>query len=409
MSRVRVAVTGLGVKVPAGTGVENAFACLLAGRSRAVPVPELVDRGIAVTFACPVPGFDPAAYLTHRESRRLDRAAQLAVAAAADAVADAGDAGIHPDRTGVFVGSGLGGILATTAITRAHDAQPGGMPVDTVARLMPSAPAAWIALRQGCRGPALTYATACASGATAIGEAVLKLRAGEVDTAVAGGVDTPIGAMVMAGFARIGALSMRNDDPAGASRPFDVSRDGFVMGEGAAFLVLERWEHARARGARIHGEVAGYGSNTDAFHIVAPIAEGTVAADCMTAALADAGVEPADVGHVNAHGTATPLNDRAETAALALCFGDRAPVVTAPKGVTGHMIGGAGAFEAIAALLAATRGVVPPVANLTAADPGSPLDLVRAEPRRIEQGRPVISNSFGFGGHNASLVLIPES
>ncbi|MBQ1026028.1 beta-ketoacyl synthase [Micromonospora sp. C95] len=408
MSRPRVAVTGLGVKTPAGTSVDAAFDCLLDARSRAVHVPELVARDLAVQFACPVPNFDPAAYFNQREIRRLDRGAQLSVAAAADAIADAGAEGAAaPDRTGVFLGTGLGGILPSTMIALGWDTDPSGMPVDSVARVMPTAPAAWIALRFGFRGPCLTYATACASGATAIGEATLKLRAGEVDMAIAGGVDTPIGAIIVAAFARIGALSLHNDDPAGASRPFEATRDGFVMGEGSSFLVLERWERARARGARIYGEVAGYGSNTDAFHIVAPIADGTVAAACMDAALVDAGLKPADIGHVNAHGTATPLNDRAEAAALVRCFGGRPPPVTAPKGVTGHLIGGAGAFEAAVALLAARRGVVPPIANLAVPDPDCPLDLVRDEPRRIPVA-PVLTNSFGFGGHNATLVLVPE-
>lgn len=404
--RPRVAVTGLGVKTPAGLTVEEAMETLLAGKSTAATLPELVEGRSPVTFACRVPGFDPSAYVAVRESRQMDRAAVLMLAAAIDAVRAAGLAGAPGDELGVSVGIGAAGLDVAAEVVRDHGAEPGEMPVYTVLRIMANAPAARIGLRLGARKSCLTYSTACASGATAIGEAVRKIRDGELERVVAGGVDSAVSPLVLAAFSRVGALSQRNDDPAAASRPFDRDRDGFVMGEGAAALVLERWETAVARGAPILGEVLGYASTSDAHHIVAPVQDGSTAADCMRLALADAGLRPADVGHVNAHGTATVLNDRAEARGIAACFGDDMPPVTATKGVTGHLVGGAGAFEAAMGLVCAARGLVPPVANLGGGPDADLLDLVAGEPRRIAPA-PVLSNSFGFGGHNACLVLAP--
>ncbi|WP_163511848.1 beta-ketoacyl-[acyl-carrier-protein] synthase family protein [Fodinicola acaciae] len=405
--RRRVAVTGAGVRAPAGADVESVFAAMLKGESLAAPVPELAAAELPVTFACTVPP-PPAMddYFPPREQRKTDRATQLAVAAARDAYVDAGLTEVDPDRAGVSVGSAMGGISSTEEAVLSYGASPGDYPAFTVARIMPNSPAARIALQLGFRGPCTTHVTACASGTDAIGAAAQKIRHGELDCAIAGGVDTPVTVGIMASFGRLRALSSRVDDPAAASRPFDADRDGFVMAEGATFLVLEDWDLAQRRGARIYGEIAGYASNCDAFHIVAPAAEGVVAARCMTTAIADAGLTPAGVGHVNAHGTSTVLNDRAESAALLRVFGSAGPPVTAPKSVVGHMMGGAGAYEALVALLSASRGVVPPVANFSAPGIEEPIDVVAGEARLVGPA-PALSNSFGFGGHNACLVLVP--
>lgn len=408
--RVRVAVTGVGVKTPVGNDVKELADGLAEGRPTAAPVPALVAHDIAVTFACLVPEFDHTPYATLRELRQLDRATFLAVAAATDAVGAAGLAPLAaPERVGVTVGIGGGGLAAAEELMREYGDRPNRVPAFTVPRMMASATAARIGIRIGARGPALTYAMACASGAAAIGEAMLKIRSGELDVVVAGGAEAPVSPVLVSSFARMRAMSERNDDPTAASRPFDVGRDGFVMGEGAAFLVLESWSHARARGAEIIGELLGYGANSDAHHIVAPRPDGTVAAECMRRALVDAGLTPADVGHVNAHGTSTPYNDLAEALAIVDCFGPDGPPVTAPKGVLGHSLGAAGAVEAVVTLLSAVSGTVPPVANFTHGDGTTGLiDIVSGGPRVVSPA-PALSNSFAFGGHNVSLVFAPAT
>ncbi|MFD9796697.1 beta-ketoacyl-[acyl-carrier-protein] synthase family protein [Streptomyces sp. NPDC059070] len=405
----RVAVTGIGVKSPAGNNLEDAFTTVLKAEPLAVTVPHLIERGVPVTFACLVPPFDLDAYLTQRESRQIDRAARLLLCAASDAVADAALAGLlPPERVGVQIGTGIGGLPSMEEVTLSHGYDPGRIPVHTVPRTMSNSAACRLALRYGFQGACTTYTAACASGTTAIGEATRRIRYGELDAVVAGGVDAAVTTVVMGAFAQMRAMSTRNAEPRLASRPFDGDRDGFVMGEGAAVLVLERRDIAQARGARIYGEVAGYADNCDAFHIVAPHAEGDIASRCMRRAVADAGLAPADIGHVNAHGTSTVLNDRAEAHAIDRCFDGHPPPVTAVKGVTGHLIGGSGALEAALALLCATRGVVPPIANLTSSPEADLVDLVIRHPRQVPAG-PVLSNSFGFGGQNACLVLTPAT
>ncbi|OKI02560.1 3-oxoacyl-ACP synthase [Streptomyces sp. CB02923] len=408
MNRHRVAVCGIGMKTPAGTHVKQVMDTLLQAHPTAATVDAFVERGLPVTFACRVPEFDTEPYCSVRELRQMERAAVLAVTAAADAVDAARLHGAsEPARTGVAVGIGAGGLTPTEYVMSEYGDRPAMVPAFTVPRVMASGAAARISLRLGAEGSALTYATACASGATAIGEAALKIRSGELDVVVAGGVEAAVSPVVMASFARMRAMSHRNDDPAAASRPFDADRDGFVMGEGAAFLVLERWEHAVARGADILGELLGYGSNSDAHHIVAPREDGRVAADCMRLALADAGLAPDEIGHINAHGTSTGRNDLAEARAITDCFGGDGPPVTASKGVLGHSLGAAGAMEAAVTLLSAAREQVPPVANHHRPGPGTEaLDVVTAAPRHIGF-MPAVSNSFGFGGHNVSLVLAP--
>ncbi|PWI41640.1 beta-ketoacyl-[acyl-carrier-protein] synthase family protein [Streptomyces sp. ICBB 8177] len=407
--RVRVAVTGIGVKCPAGTTLSEAHETVLAAKSTAAVVGHLVEADLPVPFACLVPPFDEEAYVSRREARQIDRATTLALCAAADAVAGAAlPAELSRDRVGVQIGTGIGGLPSMERAALDHGDRPFDMPVHTVPRSMSNAPASRIAMRYGFRGPCSTYSTACASGTTAIGEAARRIRTGELDAAVAGGVDAAVTKVVMGGFARMRALSTRTDAPHLASRPFDAERDGFVMGEGAAVVVLERWDAAVARGARVYGEVSGFAENCDAFHIVAPHEDGTVAAACMRRAIADAGLRPADIVHVNAHGTSTLLNDRAEALAVDRCFAGASPPLTAVKGVTGHLIGGSGAVEAVLALTCASAGVVPPVANTTTSPEAHLVDLVTGAPRAVPVG-PVLSNSFGFGGHNACLVLTPPS
>ncbi|MEV6976590.1 beta-ketoacyl-[acyl-carrier-protein] synthase family protein [Kitasatospora sp. NPDC093806] len=403
----RVAVTGIGVKSPAGHGIEEVFAALLTARSVAGRVERLVEADVPVHFACLVPPFDLDGYLSLREARQMDRPAQLLLCAAADALADARLPADQPaDRVGVQIGTGIGGLSSMEDATAGYVSRPRDLPVHTVPRTMANSPACRLALRYGFQGTCTTYSSACASGGTALGEAARRIRHGELDVAVAGGVDAGVSTVVMGSFAKMRALSTRNDDPARASRPFDADRDGFVMGEGAAVLVLERLDAARARGAVVHGEIAGYAENCDAFHIVAPHEDGAVAARCMRQALADAGLTPADIGHVSAHGTSTVPGDRAEARAIDRCFDGQSPPVTAVKGVTGHLIGAAGALEAALALLCAARGVVPPVANLRSSPEADWADLVRGAARTIAPA-PVLSNSFGFGGQNACLVLAP--
>jgi 3-oxoacyl-[acyl-carrier-protein] synthase II len=273
--------------------------------------------------------------------------------------------------------------------------------------MMPNATAGVISMHFGWTGPALCVATACAAGTNAIGEGVRLIRDGSSDVVLAGGAEFPITPITIAAFARMGALSSRHDDPEGASRPFDADRDGFVIAEGGAFVVLETLERATARGAHIYGEVAGYGRNSDAYHITAPSPGGQGAAACMQQALDDAGLAPGAIGHVNAHGTSTELNDASEAEAVRKVFGDDPPVITSNKGSMGHMIAAAGAAEAVAALLSIRDGIVPPTANLEHVGDDIGLDVVAGAPREIG-AKPVVSNSFGFGGHNATLVLIPS-
>ncbi len=417
MSR-RVAITGIGVVSPAGVDLATTVERVVAAKATAAPITRFDASNLPVGFACEVPDLDVDGRIGAREARRIDRSGHLALIAAADALADAGldhdgfaDDGLDPSRVAVVAGSGVGGLTALEEQVRLHaergpERGPRRVSPMTVPMMMTNAPAALVSIAHGFTGPSLCVATACATGANAIGEAGRILRDGTADVVVAGAAECAITPTAMCAFANMGALSTRSDDPGTASRPFDVDRDGFVMGEGAAFLVMEAWEHAHARGATVLGELAGYGATCDAGHITAPSEDGAGAAACIRAALADAGLGPGDVGHVNAHGTSTPLNDAAEARALATVFGPLAVPVTSTKGVTGHLIGAAGAVEAALALVAARDGVVPPVAGTTEVEPGLDVDVVVGVPRAIPVG-PVLSTSFAFGGHNAALVLLP--
>jgi 3-oxoacyl-[acyl-carrier-protein] synthase II len=409
-ARPRVAVTGMGVKAPAGSDLDTFWGRIRAAEPSAGPIQAFDPSEQPVRFACEVRDFDPAPYFNPKELRRQDRVTQLGFAAAADALADAGDLGAtDPDRCAVIAASGIGGLHTLEQNCETYfEKGPSRVSPFFVPMMMPNATAGLISIRFGWTGPALCIATACAAGANAIGEGARLIRDGSADVVIAGGTEFPITRITLAAFARMTALSTRNDDPEHASRPFDADRDGFVIGEGSGFFVLESLERARARRARVYGEVAGYGRNADAYHITAPSPGGTGAARCMEQALDDAGLSPAAIGQVNAHGTSTDLNDLAEAQAINKVFGDSSPPVTSSKGVLGHMIGGAGAAEAVVSMLSIRDGIVPPTANFERLGDDIVLDVVAGSPREVGS-KPVISNSFGFGGHNASLVLTPTA
>ncbi|GAA2253140.1 beta-ketoacyl-[acyl-carrier-protein] synthase II [Streptomyces ruber] len=391
-----VAVTGLGVRCAAGASPTALWERLLEGRS-ATSLHTFDEEGTVVRPAGHVPDFDPTGYLTPKEIRRTDRSVQLALCAATDAVRDAGGLAAPPVRRAVVTGTGYGGV-----ITQENGI---GHPTALYApRLMHNAGAYWISARHDITGPGFTLSTACASGTHAVGEALQMIRAGGADVVVAGGHESPLTPTTALAFGRAGAMATGCEDPAGASRPFDAGRRGFVLAEAAAFLVLERLDAARARGARIHATLDGYGRTSDAHHLTAPHPDGTGARACMELALADAGTRADAVAHVNAHGTGTDLNDVAEARAVNAVFGTAAVPVTAPKSVTGHPLGAAGALEAVIAVLSVREGLAPPTANLTDPDPRCALDVVTGQPRKLPDG-PVISNSFAFGGHNACVVF----
>jgi 3-oxoacyl-[acyl-carrier-protein] synthase II len=405
--RPRVAITGLGVKTPAGSDVDSFWDTIRNGRPTAAPITRFDPSELSVRFASEVVDFDPVPYFGAKEARRNDRVTQLGFGAASDALSDAGELGADPSRCAVVVGTGVGGIETHEKNQRTF-IEKGGARVSpfTVPMMMANGTAGVVAMQFGWTGPNVCIATACAAGAHAIGEAARLVRDGTADVVMAGGVEACVTPMTIAAFARMGALSGRNDEPERASRPFDAERDGFVIGEGAAFLVIESLERAQARGARVYGEIAGYGRNADAYHITAPSPGGAGAAACMHLALDDAGLAPSDIGHVNAHGTSTDLNDAAEAEAVRKVFGDDPPPVTSTKGVTGHLIGAAGATEALAALLSLRDGVAPPTANLERIGDDIGIDVVAGTAREIGS-KPALSNSFGFGGHNATLIITP--
>ena len=406
-ARRRVAVTGMGLKSPAGNDLSTFWSSLLAGTATAAPIKAFDATNHPVQFACEVRDFDPETHLGPKESRRVDRVGQLGYAAAVDALAAAGDLDADPARCAVVAGTGVGG-LTTLEEQILQYGEKGAARVSPflIPMMMANATAAIVAMHHGFTGPNLCVTTACAAGAHAIGEGARLIRDGTSDIVVAGGAEAAVTPVALAAFSRMGALSSRRDDPGRASRPFDTDRDGFVMGEGAGFLILEEWDHAAARGAKILAEVAGYGRTCDAHHITAPAPGGAGAVACMLQALEDADLAPSAIGHVNAHGTSTPLNDAAEAEAITKIFGEHALPVTSTKGCTGHLIGAAGAVEAIASVLAMQVGLVPPTANHDQTDPAMAIDVVAGQPRAVASA-PVISNSFGFGGHNATLVLLP--
>jgi 3-oxoacyl-[acyl-carrier-protein] synthase II len=402
-----IAITGMGVVSPVGCSLDEFWSGVRTGESAAAPIDQFDLSRHRVRFGCRVRGFTGCDFLSSKEARRLDPFATYGVAAAWSAYEDAGSPRPDPTRAAVVTGNAVGGRLTSDNETRNY-VELGPPRVHPLMPLMtmPNAVAALVAIQLRWRGPALSIATVCASGGDAVGSAVQLLRSERADVVLAGGCESTLTPVTLAAFANLNALSTRNDDPARASRPFDVDRDGFVMGEGAGFLVLERLEDARSRGARVYAAVAGYAATADAYHLAMPPEDGAGAAECMKAAIADAGLAPDEIVHVNAHGTSTPYNDRAEASALRAVFGGAVPPVTATKGVIGHLIGAAGAVELIATVLAMRSGSVPPTANHERTDPDMDIDVVHGSPRDIPAG-PALSNSFGFGGHNACLVVTP--
>ena len=387
-----IVVTGRGVVSSIGEGAETFFDALLQKKSG-------IADGIG---ACTE--FDPEAAMTPKDVRRSDRYTHLAVAAATQAAEEANiPDGVDLERLGVLVGTGVGGLL--TLEEQCRNFFEGGeraVSPHFVPMMMPNAAAGVIAMRLGAHGPGFSVSSACATGGHAIGEALRMITRGEADVVVAGGTEAALTGVCLAAFRRMGALSRE-----GVSRPFDARRDGFVMGEGAGVIVLEREEHAKARGATIYGRIVGYGASNDAFHITQPDAEGRGARKAMLATLPDAGISPADVGYLNAHGTGTPFNDKIETAAIKSVFNgsNTPPPVSSTKSAIGHLLGAAGAVEAVACLEAVRRGVLPPTLNYAEADPECDLDYVPEGPREAPGLEMALSNSFGFGGQNACLAI----
>ncbi|GHA63473.1 beta-ketoacyl-[acyl-carrier-protein] synthase family protein [Streptomyces anthocyanicus] len=404
MTDPSLAVTGLGLVTAAGMGVDATWEGVLRGRSAGARDERLA--GLPVDIACAVPGLQPARHVDRRSVLIHDRFVQLAIVAAREAVADAGLDPLTWDgaRVGVVVGCGLGGVTTwETQHRRLLERGPEAVSALLVPMLVPNMAAGHLAMDLRALGPNLVTATACASGGTALGVAARLLRDGTCDIVVAGGTEAGVSPLMVTGFAQMGALSRRVDDPAAASRPFDADRDGFVIGEGSGMLVLERAADAEARGATVRARLLGHGASADAHHVTAPDPEGAGALRAMEAALAQAGVTGRDIDHVNAHGTSTPLNDAVEAAVLGRLLGDRA-TVTSAKGVLGHTLGAAGAIEAALTVLSIERSTVPPTANLRRRDPAVDLDVVADAPRE-QKVELAMSNSFGFGGQNAVLVF----
>jgi 3-oxoacyl-[acyl-carrier-protein] synthase II len=409
--RRRVVVTGVGTINPLGDDVELFWAAAHAGVSGVGHITAFDASEFPARIAAEVSGFDPEDHMPRKEARRLDRFAQFFSVSVAQAITDAGlrfgPAGAAPERAGVIAGTGIGGIITfqdemdvmrRRGINRVS-------PV-AIPKIIANMAGGAVSIAHGLLGPNTATVTACAASANAIGDAAEVIRRGDADVMIAGGSEAAVCEFAMAGFSQAKALSTRNDEPQRASRPFDAGRDGFVMGEGGAALVLESEEHARRREASIYAELTGYGMSADAYHITLPRPGGTGAAAAMAAALRDAGLDPEQIGYINAHGTSTPANDPIETAAIKEVFGAAAPAIpiSSTKSMTGHLLGGAGALEALVCILAMRDGVVPPTINYDVPDPECDLDYVpnTARPASFDHA---MTNSFGFGGHNVALVL----
>lgn len=407
--RRRVVVTGMGCISPVGNSVKETWESLLAGKSGAGMITLFDASKHKTRFAAEVKGFDPAAIFGVRDARKMDRFTQFATVATQEALEQSGlkiDE-TNRDRVGIVIGTGIGGIgtiMEQAEVLRERGADRVS-PFLVPMMIADSAPG-MLAIRFGARGPNMAIATACASGNNAIGEALDIIRRGSADAMIAGGAEGALVSIAMAGMNVMGALSTRNDDPLTASRPFDKNRDGFLMGEGSGILVLEELEFAKARGANILCELTGYGTTDDAHHISAPAENGAGAAMSMKLALEDADLSVGDIRYINAHGTSTPLNDKSETAAIKTVFGEQAYKipVSSTKSMTGHLLGASGAVEAVFSVMAIREGILPPTINYETPDPLCDLDYVPNSPRRVSPHH-VMSNSFGFGGHNATLVF----
>ena len=401
-------VTGLGLVTPVGNTIEATWSALLAGKSGAARIERFDPSALDVRFGCEVKGFDPLAYMERKEAKRCDLFVQYALAATAQAVQQAGLARGFPaaDRTGVIIGSGIGGIATFEDQCRTFvEKGPGRVSAFFVPMFIPDMASGMVAMRYGVTGPNFCTVSACASSAHAIGEAYRTIQRGDADAMIAGGAEAAITPLAIAGFANMKALSPRNDDPEHASRPFDRTRDGFVLGDGSGVVVLESLEHATGRGATILAEVAGFGMSADAYHMTQPAPEGRGAQQAMRAALADACMPVDRIAYVNAHGTSTPAGDTAETQAVKAVFGPAARklVFGSTKSMTGHLLGAAGGLEFAICTLVIERGVIPPTTNYVTPDPDCDLDCApnRAVERKVDVA---MSNSFGFGGHNVTLV-----
>ena len=402
-------VTGLGIVSAIGDSVVDAWAALLAGRAGAAPISRFDASGFPVRFACEVKDLDVSGVVDSKAARRMDRCTHLLLAAARQAQRDSAlDFAAVAERAGTAVGTALGGVASfEQTVLQLASRGPGRVSPFSIVQTLPNLAAGWVSIELGTRGPLLTESTACAASTMAIGDALDAIRLGRAEVMVCGGTEAPVTPASVAGFAAMRALSTRNDDPGSASRPFDAERDGFVIAESAAVLVLEELEHALARKARIYAELAGYGVSSDANHVSDPDPVGGNAARAVRMALADADIELEQVGYVNANGTSTLAGDAAETRVLKLVFGDALPgrpLISSTKGATGHALGAAGAVEAIFTALALHHGVLPPTINQTVPDPECDLDYL-ADAARVEQVEVALSNSFGFGGHNSVLAF----
>jgi 3-oxoacyl-[acyl-carrier-protein] synthase II len=406
-----VAVTGLGLVTPLGTDTDTTWRALIAGTSGAATITRFDPAQLPVRFACEVKGFNPGAFMEKKEVRRYDLFAQFAIAAAAQAVKDSCLEGkldqIDLKRVGVIIGTGTGGIATFEEQCRNYiEKGPSRVSPFFVPMFMPNVAAGLVSMRYGFKGPNYATVSACATSGHSLGDAFRLIQHGEADVVVAGGSEAAITPLAIASFANMKALSERNDDPQTASRPFDKDRDGFVMGDGAACVILEDWDHAQRRGARVYCEMVGYGATADAYHITAPAPDGAGAQDAMKLCMQDGGVTLDEVGYINAHGTSTPYGDAAETAAVKAVFGPQAKqlIFGSTKSMTGHLLGAAGALEFGVCALAVHEGIVPPTINQFHADPAC--DLNSAPNKAVKRTLDVaLSNSFGFGGHNVTLAV----
>ena len=409
MSKRRVVVTGIGTINPLANNVENSWSNLISGKSGIDNITSFDTTNLPVKFAGEVKDFDANDYMGKQHARKLDRSAHLSIFAAEQALLDAGldTESRLGDEVGIVLGTGIGGIGATEDAVRIYDTRgPSRINPLAITQLMPNSSTGQVAIRFGIEGPSLTITTACAASANSVGEAKNLIERGVVDTVIAGGTESGTTPMTIGAFAQIRALSTNNESPKEACKPFDKNRDGFVMAEGSTILVLENEETAKKRGAKIYGYVDGYGSTTDAYHITAPSEGGEGAVRAMKKALEDAGVNKEEINYINAHGTSTPINDKNETMAIKSVFGElaKSTTISSTKSMTGHLLGGAGAFEAMVSLLVMQNNKIPPTINLTTADDECDLNYTPNVSIDLEVNK-VMSNSFGFGGHNGVLVF----
>lgn len=407
--RRRVVVTGLGCVTPVGNDLQSAWDGILAGKSGGGPISKFDAAGFKVRFACEVKGFDAALYMDRKELKRSDLYTQYAMAAAVQAMADAklSSGGFDPNRLGVIIGSGIGGIATFEEQCHTYfTSGPNRISPFFVPMFIGDIAAGVVSMRFGAKGPNYATQSACATSAHAIGDAFRIISYGDADAIIAGGSEAAVAPMAIGGFGNMQALSTRNDSPETASRPFDATRDGFVLGEGSGVVILEELEHARKRGARIYAEIVGYGATGDAYHLTGQPEDHEGLQRAMRRALEDGGLKPEDVQYINAHGTSTPLNDPNEIRAIKKVFGTHATAlnVSSTKSATGHTLGAAGAIEAVFTTLAMTHGIIPPTINLASPDPECDLDCT-ANTAVKREVHAALSNSSGFGGHNVSIAL----